>query len=362
MKRASFHENTTSHENNIMRAASNLFNLYYLQMKDKSQKLLIITLLAFLPILNSCMRTNESGWDNEGNLYGTVSISGAFAMYPLTVKWAEEFKKEHPKVRIDISAGGAGKGMVDVLSGIVDLAMVSREINEAEINQGALFFAVAKDAVVPVFNSNNPYASQIRSQGITLNSFKDIFMNKNSEIFWNDYFAISKKYNMNVYNRSDACGAAETWAKYLGGFQENLKGIGVFGDPGIAEAVKNDKSGIGYNNICYVYDINTGKPFPGLEVVPIDLNSDGIINPEESFYSSLSDIMNAVSNGLYPSPPSRNLFFVSKGQLENIAAIEFLNWILNEGQSFVSIAGYVSLPEELINIEKQKLHIKPIHE
>jgi len=29
------------------------------------------------------------------DLEGTISISGAFALYPITVKWAGEFKKLH---------------------------------------------------------------------------------------------------------------------------------------------------------------------------------------------------------------------------------------------------------------------------
>jgi len=40
------------------------------------------------------------------DLSGTISISGAFALYPITVKWADEFKKLHPNVKFNISAGG----------------------------------------------------------------------------------------------------------------------------------------------------------------------------------------------------------------------------------------------------------------
>src|ERR1700749_3233090 len=61
---------------------------------------------------------------------GTISISGAFALYPLTVKWAEEFKKTHPGIKIDISAGGAGKGITDVLSNVTDIGLVSRDLTK----------------------------------------------------------------------------------------------------------------------------------------------------------------------------------------------------------------------------------------
>ena len=66
-------------------------------------------------------RSMSSQGEGERELKGSISISGAFALYPMVVTWAEEFKKLHPEVKIDISAGGAGKGMTDVLSGMVDV-------------------------------------------------------------------------------------------------------------------------------------------------------------------------------------------------------------------------------------------------
>jgi ABC-type phosphate transport system substrate-binding protein len=45
----------------------------------------------------------------------------------------------NPDVRIDISAGGTGKGIADVLSGNISLAMVSRGINEEEVKNLAFF-------------------------------------------------------------------------------------------------------------------------------------------------------------------------------------------------------------------------------
>ncbi len=90
------------------------------------------------------------------NLQGNITISGAFALYPLAVKWAEEFKKIHPNVKIDISAGGAGKGITDVLSSVSDIGLVSRDLNPSETKKGAYPFAVTRDAVIPTISEKNP--------------------------------------------------------------------------------------------------------------------------------------------------------------------------------------------------------------
>jgi phosphate transport system substrate-binding protein len=158
-----------------------------------------------------------------------------------------------------------------------------------------------------------------------------------------------------VYTRSDACGAAKTWASYLGATQEELKGVGVYGDPGLADAVKRDALGIGYNNINYVYDTTTGLPVAGVTVLPIDTNGDGVIGEGEDFYSTRDEVVAAIAAGLYPSPPARDLHLVSGGRPDSGLVIEFLRWVLTDGQKYIHEAGYVTLPEEKLKEQLARL-------
>lgn len=327
-------------------------------MKKAKQYICRLNIAAFSVaiIMNlSCSQNSGKNSHDGGKLKGHISISGAFALYPMTVRWAEEFQKENPDVKIDISAGGAGKGMADVLSGMVDLAMFSRGVTQVEEEKGAWKVAVCKDAVLPTINAKNPFLNKIKTNGLKQTDFKSIFT-ENKKWFWSDFQQItSEKVPIIVYTRSDACGAAQMWAEFLGTNQESLAGIGVFGDPGIADAVKSDVNSMGYNNVIYVYDINSRKKYDGLEVVPLDLNQDGVIGPEEDFYGTLDEIMSAISEGKYPSPPARDLYLISKGKPENEIVIAFLNWILTKGQQYIHEAGYVQLPEEKIHSEVEKL-------
>jgi phosphate transport system substrate-binding protein len=299
--------------------------------------------------------SGDSRTHSEGDLRGTISISGAWALYPITVKWSEEFRKLHPAVRIDISAGGAGKGFTDAMTGMVDLGMFSRGFTQAELDLGVWYVGVTKDAVIPVINENNPFLDELLKRGISRVEFQKIFL-EGTLVRWNELLPVSSVSPINVYTRSDACGAAEMWAAFLGKHQEDLRGTGVFGDPGIANAVKNDLQGIGYNNVNYVFDLKTRRPYPGLVVVPIDLNGNGQVDPEENFYASLDSLNAAISSGAYPSPPARPLYFIARSKPENKAVVTFLRWILEHGQQFVDEAGYVALPDEIISEELQKLN------
>jgi len=291
----------------------------------------------------------------QEKLSGQISISGAWALYPMVIKWSEEFRKIHPGVRIDVSAGGAGKGLADALNGMVEIGMVSREIYPEELKKGAFPIAVTKDAVVAVVSAQNPIINDILTKGLKKDAGNNIWITGKVKT-WSQAFSVKSAAPIHVYTRSDACGAAEMWAKFFGKKQEDLLGVGVFGDPGLAQAVKKDPLGIGFNNIGYVYDASTKQQVKGLRVVPIDLNNNGKIDPDENFYNSMNDIIAAIGAGKYPSPPARELYFVTKGSPKNNKVLaEFIQWVLTDGQKYVHEAGYIALPKEKIDTEKKKI-------
>lgn len=286
-------------------------------------------------------------------LEGTITLSGAWALYPMAVRWGEEFQKLHPKVKVEVSAGGAGKGMADALGGLVDIGMVSRDVDPSEIQKGAYPIGVTKDAVVAVINEKNPAAQDILKTGIKRKTFVDIYVNGTVKT-WGE--AIGKpeiKQDIHIYTRSDAAGAPEIWAKYLGKKQESLKGTGVYGDPGLLAAVQKDPLGIGYNNYNYAFDMKTGLPVPGVKIISFDLNENGIIDPDEDI-STKDKTVAAIKKGVFPHPPARVELFVTKGKPTGVTS-EFIRWVLTDGQKFVDEVGYIELSREKLDGELKKL-------
>ncbi len=276
-----------------------------------------------------------------------ISISGAFALYPLMVQWAEEYQKVNPNVLIDVSAGGAGKGMSDALAGAVDIGMVSREVAQEEVDLGAYGIAVTRDAVFGTISASNPYLSDILKQGLSQKVLSGIFLTGEITTWGQALGKPEITDEIHVFTRSDACGAGEMWVKYMGGKkQEELKGIGVNADPGVLEAVIKDPLGIGYNNLNYAYDLKTGKPVNGAAIIPLDINENGLVDPEEVLDTQVQAV-DAIKTDRYPSPPARPLYLVTKGKPTGAVA-DLLTWILNDGQKYVPEAGYIALsPEQL---------------
>jgi phosphate transport system substrate-binding protein len=322
------------------------------------KKLSLLIILAC--VLISCTSNNASKNatdDAAKNATGNapakkIAISGAWALYPMMTVWADEYKKKYPDITVDVSAGGAGKGATDVLANMVDIGMISREAQPDEIEKGGFFVPVTKDAVVPTISDKNPVIEDLKQKGIGKAIFERIFINADIST-WGEVVGTSAKQPLRAYTRSDSCGAAESWAKFFGKKQENLKGTGVYGDPGLLEAVRKDALGIGYNNYSYVFDMKTGNMIPGVSVVFIDVNNNGTVDANEVI-DTRDKLKTAIRTGVYPHPPARPLYLMTKGKPSGPEK-DFILWILTDGQAFVENAGYMVLPEDMIKKALQDL-------
>ncbi|WP_099366763.1 PstS family phosphate ABC transporter substrate-binding protein [Sphingobacterium sp. 1.A.4] len=308
---------------------------------NRFKALYFMLLVMFLA--QGCAPKESESYHADRGYSGSISISGAFALYPLAVLWSEDFKKIHPHVRFNISAGGAGKGIADVLTDMVDIGLVSRDLHPQETERGAFPIIVAKDAVIATINSQHPNMELLKKRGLTIKELENIFIH-GSYKHWKDIDSRMVDEPILVYSRSDAAGAAETWAKFFKSSQEDLKGIGIFGDPGLAQVVKENKLAVGFNNINYVFDLHTKNTSANISALPIDINANGRIDEQEDFYGHLDSLTKAIGNGSYPSPPARDLMFVLQKGKHSKLLKEFFGFILQaKEQGYLLAHGYVPL-------------------
>ncbi|MBK9923994.1 MAG: substrate-binding domain-containing protein [Anaerolineales bacterium] len=321
----------------------------------RKQTLTGVTILLLLAVLLSACGTtapaestvpeSDASTSSTETLSGTISVSGAFALYPMMTIWAEEFTKVHPDVQFDVQGGGAGKGMTDTIAGAVDIGMISRSIKPEEESQGIFWVSVTKDAVFPIVSAQNPYANEILAKGISQETFAKIFVTGEIKT-WGEVIGKPEVTDeIHVFTRSDSAGAAEMWAKFGGGkAQDDLKGIGINGEPAMVDTVIKDPLGIGYGNLNSVFDLTSGNVMTGVIIPPIDINTNGQADADE-VYKVKDDAFAAVANGKYPSPPARFENLATKGKPSGLT-LAFIQWILTDGQQYLEQAGYVKLTPE----------------
>ena len=322
----------------------------------KKQFFLPVLLIVFIQLsifLSGCQHHSLKDQKNKNDaLKGTITISGAFALSPLIADLAYTFQNENPQIKINVIPGSTGRSESDIAFHLTDLGLVSKKI--IPDSYGFWNISIAKDAVVPVINSNHPCLETFKKTGINKKTLFEIFSG-NTIKYWDELPGIELSKVINLYVRSDACGASDIWASFLGCDMHELHGTGVYGDPGMINAITNSQYGLGYANLRYVFDVETRKKINGIEILSIDINNNGLIDQSEKIFDSLDTIIEAIKTGLFPAPPARTLYIIAESKPTDSVNLSFLRWLLTKGQMYIESNGFVPLDAKVIETELQKL-------
>ncbi|MEY7848497.1 PstS family phosphate ABC transporter substrate-binding protein [Natrarchaeobius sp. A-rgal3] len=288
-----------------------------------------------------------------------VRISGGVGPLPMVEVWADIYE-DQSETSFDISGGGTGVGVSDVLNDQVDVAMMGRQPDQEEIDQGLFAVPMLIDTVVGTVNADNPVLDEIQENGLTREDLEAIFTREITN--WGELVDGDVDEEIVVYGRSDASAAYKQWGDFLGGedhaYTENeleeLADANHDGDQRVAEAIGSDENAISLNNINYVYDLGSGELEGDIRPIPLDLDGDGTLSEDEDFYETRREFLAAVEEGTYPAPPAREMFLASNGPFEG-EAYDFVEFVLTDGQQYVRENGYVPLEEDRLEEAQENL-------
>ena len=302
-----------------------------------------------LGLIGGSAAASLAGCLGGGNGGETVRISGGVGPLPMVEVWVDLYEEESD-ASFDVSGGGTGVGVSDVLNDQVDIAMMGRQPEPEEEDQGLFAVPMLIDTVVGTVNAENPVLDELQEQGLTREDLEAVFTKEVTN--WGELVDADVDEDIVVYGRSDASAAYKQWGDFLAGEDdaytqndlENLADANYNGDQPVAEAIGNEENAISLNNINYVYDLSSGELEGDIRPVPLDRDGTGL-DAEEDFYETREEFLGAVEDGDYPAPPAREMFLASDGGFEGEAA-EFVEWVLTEGQQYVRENGYVPLEED----------------
>ena len=284
----------------------------------------------------------------------SVRISGGVGPLPMVEVWADLYE-DQSDVQFDISGGGTGVGVSDLFNNQVDIAMMGRDPREEEIDNDLVAVPMLIDTVVGTVNENNPVIDEIQSQGLSREQLAAIFSREITNWGSAELFDADVDEEIVVYGRSDASAAYEQWGDFLGGeddayTESELEGYSDGnhdGDQPVAQALGQNENAISMNNINYVYALDSGELEGDIRPIPLDRDGEGL-SEDEDFYATREEFLSAVEAGEYPAPPAREMWLASNGPFEDEAR-EFVDWVLSDGQQYVSDNGYVPLEEDRLS-------------
>ena len=284
-------------------------------------------------LLSSC-GSNDSG-NGENRLQGEVRIDGSSTVYPITEAIAEEFRVDHPDVKITIGVSGTGGGFNKFSRGEIDINNASRPIKEQEAadckknNIGFVELKVAFDGLVVVVNKENTWLNEI-----TVEELKKIWEPDAQEKItrWNQINPAWPAEEFHLYGPGVASGTYDYFTEAIVGKSGSSRGdyTASEDDNVLVQGISGDKHGLGFFGLAY-YEENKDK----LKLVGVKTDK-GVVLPSAQ----------TVMNGTY-TPLSRPVFiYVSDAAAARPEVAAFVKFYLENATELVPDVGYIPLTEE----------------
>jgi phosphate transport system substrate-binding protein len=318
--------------------------------------IILICLIVFLgcnqrkPVQNHI----KSPAEPRTEVSGSFTVSGAYALNPMVRKWSDDFMKMHPSVRVVVASGGTGQGIADLQGNKSQLAMISRPLTDEEYGAGIWTLPVAKDGVAVIMNQKNPYFKRILNQGLSPDELLRVFTS-DKPVTWGELLDTIGKEKVAVFKRLEESGASDVFANFLNKESTDLKGTMVISDEEMIKSVQDNPLAIGFSNFSYAFDITTGERRKDIQIIPADLDYDNKIDTKEIPFSNLDKAHRGLWLGLYPKNLCRELLIGSEGKPSDPAIIEFLKYILTEGQNEIKTFGLCKLNDVYVSYALDKL-------
>ncbi len=215
-------------------------------MRSKKLKLMVGALLVTMvgATFVGCGSNGSSDNNTASNKDATtISISGSTSIGPLMEKIQEKYEEENSGVTLEIQQNGSGAGIKDVISGISEIGMSSRELKDEEKGsvQGT---TVAYDGIALLVNPENPV------KNISLEDVKKIYTGEITnwkEIGGDDAPIV-------VVSREEGSGTRDAFQEIVGYESEELLKDATISDGSgaVKTTVAGNKNAIGFASFEYI--------------------------------------------------------------------------------------------------------------
>jgi phosphate transport system substrate-binding protein len=279
--------------------------------------------------------------NTDNSISATIRYNGTRLTYPLVEAWIKEFNKIYPNISFRLWQNGSGADSTD-------FRIASYTLDEARLNPNDTFQVVSNYAQLPVANSNHPSLKEWQTQGLTEEELKKIYFKAGD----------TQQENVNrvtIYRREAPVCATRAFASHFGVDPEKGAGIGVKGDDKtLLEETRKDVNGITYNNLGFIYNLQTRKLVEGIAVIPVDINKNNILDPEENFYSSLDQLIARLESGNVSVVTVDKVNLIYHKDKSNQALKLFISWVLTEGQKFNHQYGFLNINTDHVILSHNK--------
>ncbi len=312
-----------------------------------------------------------------------LNAAGATFPYPIYSKWFNQYHQEHPDIEINYQSIGSGGGIRQVTAGTVDFGASDGPMSDEQLASAKvkiIHLPTVLGAVVPAYNIPG-FKGELK---FTPEVIAGIYLGKITS--WNDP-AIAKinpgvslpNQGIIVVHRSDGSGTTYIFTDYLSKVSNEWRdsvgkgtsvkwptGLGAKGNEGVAGMVRQMEGAFGYveliyalqNNISFGPVKNAGGSFVKASLESTTAAAASVKTMPADFRVSIT---NPPGKDAYPIASFTWLLVPAdwKDKNKEKIIVEFLNWMLDQGQAMTADLNYAPLPDAVK--QKEREAIKTIH-
>jgi len=305
--------------------------------------------------------------------------AGATFPYPMYSKWFNEYHNQHPDIEINYQSIGSGGGIRQVSAGTVDFGASDGPMTDEQLASAKfkiIHLPTVLGSVVPAYNIPG-FKGELK---FTPDILAGIFLGKITS--WNDP-AIAKinpdaklpAQSIIVVHRSDGSGTTYVWTDYLSKISSEWKtqvgtktsvswpvGMGAKGNEGVAGMIRQMDGAFGYvelvyavqNKITYGSVKNAAGSFVKASLESITAAAASVKNMPADFRVSIT---NAPGKDAYPISSFTWLLVPAdwKDKNKQKVFVDFLNWMLEQGQTMTADLNYAPLPDSVKQKEREAI-------
>ncbi|MCX8176689.1 MAG: phosphate ABC transporter substrate-binding protein [Candidatus Bathyarchaeota archaeon] len=262
----------------------------------------------------------------------SITLSGSTTVLPIANACAVALMNKHPGITITVQGGGSGVGYSNVIDGVVDVGMASREPKTSEI-EGAKskgvdlwLHPIALDAVCVVVHPSVANSSYPLS--LTLQEVGKIFAGIYK--YWDEVKPGLPHKEIVVVVREPGSGTRGTFEEYtMHPWKYNVTARASVqpSNPAVKNKVETTPYSIGYIGFSFISE--------KMHVVAL---------AKEAGKPHVYPTVNSIAKGEYPI--SRYMYLVTNGQPKSGSlADRFIDFVRSkEGQQIVEANGFLKLP------------------
>jgi len=317
-----------------------------------------------------------------GGAVAQTNLTGAGATfpYPIYSKWFSEYHNLHPDIQINYQSIGSGGGVKQIQAGTVDFGASDGPMTDEELKATpykVIHIPTVLGSAVPAYNIPG-VSADLKFTGEVL---ADIFLGKIKK--WNDP-ALAKinpgvklpDSEIVVVRRSDGSGTTYIFTDFLSKVSAEWKtkvgtaksvnwpvGLGGKGNEGVSGTIRQTPGSIGY--IELIYALQNKIPFgsvknPAGQFVKASLASTtaaaaSVKQMPDDFRVSIT---NAPGKDAYPISSFTWLLVPVEWSdaTKEKAFVDFLNWMIDKGQTMTTNLDYAPLPKAVAVKVKSTIH------